>query len=80
MHSPKGTCLDIFVDNTSCKAALNRRLSSEGVSKELKEIIRDTEKRGICVEARYVSTLNNPADHISRGKEVDIKQIEKCVM
>ena len=29
MHSPKGTCLDIFVDNTSCKAALNRRLSNQ---------------------------------------------------
>ena len=79
VHSSRETCLDIFVDNTSCESALNKRLSkSGGVSTQLREILRQTEKNGICVEAKYVSTLDNPADHISRGKVVD-KKIEKVL-
>ena len=53
-HCPRGTCLDVFVDNTSCQAALNRMISkSEGVSMELREVLRLTEEKGICVKAAY---------------------------
>ena len=58
-HCPRGTCLDVFVDNTSCQAALNRRISkSEGVSMELREVLRLTEDKGICVKAAYISTAD----------------------
>ena len=76
-HCPRGTCLDVFVDNTSCQAALNRRISkSEGVSMELREVLRLTEEKGICVKAAYISTDENPADAVSRGKEVEKEKVE----
>ena len=77
-HCPRGTCLDVFVDNTSCQAALNRRISkSEGVSMELRELLRLTEEKGICVKAAYISTDENPADAVSRGKEIEMEKVKR---
>ena len=66
-HFREGTCLDLYVDNVSCMAAVNRKISkSSGVSDELEKVLNVIKKQGIAVDARYVSTKSNPADKISR--------------
>ena len=31
-----------------------------------------------CVKAAYISTDENPADAVSRGKEVELEKVERC--
>ena len=62
-----GTCLQLWVDNTSCKAAINRKIcKSDGIAEELCKVLEWVEKRGLCINAKYLSTKENPADPISR--------------
>ena len=61
------TCLELYVDNTSCKAALNRRITkSDGIASELRKVLELAEERGLCIQAQYMNTKDNPADPISR--------------
>ena len=63
----RGTCLELWIDNTSCKAAFNRRIcKSDGIAQELSKVLKWAEKRGVCITAQYISTKNNPAHPISR--------------
>ena len=39
-HFRKGTCLDLFIDNTSCQGAINRRVArSDNIARELKKVL-----------------------------------------
>ena len=63
----QGTCVQLWIDNTSCRAALNRKIcKSDGIAKELKSILQSLKNKGICIQAHYISTKLNPADPISR--------------
>ena len=64
----RGSCVELWIDNTSCEAAINRRMcKSAGIAEELTKVLQRAEKRGICIRAQYVSIRDNPADPISRG-------------
>ena len=66
-HFQKGTCVDLFIDNTSCKAALNRKVAkSDSIAVELKHILKKNQNLGVCIMARYIKSADNPADPISR--------------
>ena len=67
-HFTRGTCLQLWVDNTSCQAALNRKISkSGGISNQLGKVLQWAKDRGVCIKADYVSTKDNPADPVSRN-------------
>ena len=66
-HFESGTCLDLFVDNTSCKEALNRKTSkSDNIARQLRMVLEEAKRKGICIQARYIASSENPADPISR--------------
>ena len=63
-----GTCIQLWVDNTSCKAALNRKIcKSDGIAPELCKVLEWAKKKGLCIKAQYIATKENPADPISRN-------------
>ena len=63
----RDTCVDLFVDNTSCLAAINRRMSrSDGITAELCGLLKFLQRNGIAVQARYITSKDNPADPYSR--------------
>ena len=64
------TCLQLWIDNTSCKAAFNRKIcKSDGIAPELCSVLEWAKERHLCIKANYVSTKLNPADHFSRNFE-----------
>ena len=66
-HFQKGTCVDLFIDNTSCQAAFNRKIAkSDSIAGELKRVLKTNQNLGVCIMARYVRSAENPADPISR--------------
>ena len=66
-HLVKGTCLDLFIDNTSCQAAINRKIAkSDGIAGELVQVLDHSKRKGIRLQATYVKSQENPADPISR--------------
>ena len=63
-----GTCVKLFVDNTSCVSAINRKItSSDGIAEELRKILDFLNRKDMAVDCSYVHTLKNPADALSRG-------------
>ena len=67
IHFKKDTCVDLFIDNTSCVAAVNRKVSkSNGITEELRRLLHFLNKNGLAVKAEYVRSSENPADHYSR--------------
>ena len=66
-HFQKDTCIDLYVDNTSCVAAINRKISSsDGITSELRRLLEFLSGKGIAVKAQYVCSKENPADPYSR--------------
>ena len=66
-HFGRDTCVDVFVDNTSCVAALNRKMSnSDGITSELRRLLDYLKRKGLVVKAQYICSKENPADPYSR--------------
>ena len=66
-HFQRDTCVDLFVDNTSCLAAINRKVSgSDGITSELYGLLKYLNRQGIAVQAEYIASKENPADPYSR--------------
>ena len=66
-HFEKGTCIDLYIDNTSCQGAINKRMAnSDNIASELKKVLLMNQNQGICIKARYIRSEDNPADPVSR--------------
>ena len=70
-HLPKGSMVDLRVDNTSAEAGNNKAQSqSQGVSRALLKLINNKGRLGITLRATHVDTKCNFSDPVSRGMTV----------
>ena len=68
-HFRRGTCIDLFIDNTSCLASIKKKSTkSDGISMELTGLLNFLRKQGIAVQPHYVASKENPADPLSRQR------------
>jgi hypothetical protein len=68
-HFARGTCVNLHIDNTSALAAVNKRhAGSAGVSKALSRVLYGFRTLGITMHAQYITSKENPADAVSRGR------------